>query len=154
GIAMVNGIDAFGTIRSKQAGFPHDVQNGVDMNVGPNVFLYVADVDGNLATAAAWGPSPDGVTDTQTATVDLVRVGVSTVNGWSANALWTFHVGTTANTNPTALASISSEVKDPTDPLNENSTASRGSFIVQFAEPVVPQTVGRSAKLNGFPFDG
>jgi hypothetical protein len=153
GIAMLNGTDAFGVNRSKQSGFPHDVQGGVDMNVGPNVFLYVADVDGNLATPAAWGPSPDGVTDTTTATVDLVRVGVSSVNGWSANTLWTFRVGTTALSDPPSVASVASEVKDPTDPTNPNSTASRGSFIVQFSEPMVPQSVGRSAALNGFPFD-
>jgi hypothetical protein len=153
GIAMVNGTDAFGVNRSKQSGFPHDVQGGVDMNVGPNVFLYVADVDGNLATPAAWGPSPDGVTDTTTATVDLVRVGVSSVNGWNANTLWTFRVGTTALSDPPAVASVASEVKDPTDPTNPNSTATRGSFIVQFSEPMIPQSVGRSAALNGFPFD-
>src|SRR5262249_27377795 len=35
-----------------------------------------------------------------------------------------------------------------------NSTSSRGTFIVRFSEPVVPQTVARSATLNGFPFDG
>jgi len=153
GIALVNGVDAFGVNRSKQSGFPHDVQNGVDLNLSPNVFLYVADVDGSLATPAAWGPSPNAPADTQTATVDRVRVGVSTVNGWNANTLWTFHVGTTANANPAALTSIASEEKDPTDPTNPNSTSSRGSFIVRFAEPMIPQTVGRSAVLNGFPFD-
>ena len=159
GMALVNGVDAFGMKHGSDPGFPHDVQNGVDRNLGANVFLYVADLDGNLGTTAAWGWTFSGVNpnekiETQTASVDTVRVGVSSVNGWTANAAWTFHVGTTTDTQAPFVISITSEFKDPTDPLNVNSTAANGTFVVEFSEPMVPQSVGHSAALNGFPFDG
>jgi hypothetical protein len=159
GMAMVNGVDAFGVRHNADTGFPHDVQSGVDKNVGPGVFLYVADLDGSLATAAAWGwtfssVNPSLRIETQTASVDTLRISVSTVNGWTANASWTSRVGTTADTQAPFVVSVASETKDPTDPTNVNSTASTGTFIVQFSEPMVPQSVGHSALLNGFPFDG
>jgi hypothetical protein len=159
GMALVNGVDAFGMKHGADTGFPHDVQNGVDRNLGANVFLYVADLDGNLGTIAAWGwtfdpLNPNAKIETQTASVDSVRVNVSSVNNWTANAAWTFGVGTSPDTQAPFVVSISSETKDPTDPLNINSTSANGTFIVQFSEPMVPQSVGHSAALNGFPFDG
>ena len=55
GLALVNGIDVHGVSHTLDVGFPHDVQSGVDKNAQPNVFLYVANVDNDLSTVAAFG---------------------------------------------------------------------------------------------------
>jgi hypothetical protein len=162
GMAMVNGVDAFGVSHVNDNGFPHDVVNGHDRNLGRRTFLYVADVDGNLSTPAAWGYKLAGngqrleIQDSAQhdgGALDTVRINVDSMNGLTVHAAWSFHIGAAADTRVPYVVSISSETRDPTDPLNAASVASTGSLIVEFSKPMVPRTVGHSATLDGFPFD-
>jgi hypothetical protein len=155
GLALVNGVDAFGVDRSAQ--IPHDLApNGADRNLGKRVFLFVADVDGNLATKAAFGGYTAGPNNSRieqaTSTISLVRVTAGLVNGIDLDAAWSFAIGAT-DTQPPYIVSISSEKRDPTDPLNPASIAADGTLLVKFSEPMVPSTVGHSAALDGFPYD-
>ncbi len=160
GLALVNGRDAFGVDRSSNPGFPHDLTtSGRDLNLGKRVFLFVADVDGNLATPAAFGgylPDPNnanGIIESTTSILDSVRINVFSINGITTEAAWTFSIGNTDTRQPFVI-SIGSEERSPLDLLNPNSTSSSGALIVQFSEAMVPRTVGRSAVLDGAPFDG
>jgi hypothetical protein len=75
------------------------------------------------------------------------------VNGVTMNAAWTLNIGTSPDARPPFVVSVASEVRSPADPLNPNSVDVGSSLIVEFSEPMVPQSVGHSATLNGFPFD-
>jgi hypothetical protein len=163
GMALVNGVDVFGVNHAADTGFPHDVQNGVDLNLGPNVFLYVADTDRNLSTIAAFGykaganNARDEIKNVAfhiNGFLDTVRVTCAAVNGASFNAVWTFHIGLTNDTRPPHVLHVLSEINDPTAPLNDSTADVHSSFIVEFSEPVVPKSVGVSAALNGTPYNG
>ena len=160
GVALVNGRDAFGVDRSGSPGFPHDLTtSGSDQNLGKRVFLFIADADGSLATPAPFGGylpdpgNPNGVIETTTSTLDSVRLNLFSVNGITTDAAWAFTIGA-ADTRPPFVVSIGSEERNPLDPFNPNSTSSTGALVVQFSEPMVPRSVGKSAVLNGAPFDG
>ena len=162
GLALVNGIDAKGVSHVTDTGFPHDVVDGVDKNVQPNVFLYVANVDGDLSTTAAFGWIPDPNNPNQrlevtTSNLSTIRITVGEVNGFSFDAIWTIHIGDTVDTSPPYVVRADSEMKDPTQPTNDDSASSVSSFIVEFSKPMVPHSVGTSAILdadNGNPYDG
>ncbi|MBL8842400.1 MAG: YncE family protein [Planctomycetes bacterium] len=160
GLALINGRDAFGVDRSTAVGFPHDLTtSGRDQNLGKRVFLFIADADGSLATPAPFGGyqpdpgNPNTILETTTSTIDTVRVNVFSVNGITTDAAWTFSIGN-SDTRPPFVVSIGSEERNPLDPFNVNSTSATGALIVQFSEPLVPRSVGKSAVLNGAPFDG
>ncbi len=164
GLALVNGFDVFGFNHATDPDFPHDVQGTVDRNLGPNVFLYVADVDRNLSTIAAFGYQIDptnpnlrveitDVANHANGTLDVVRVTVGIVSGLEYNAIWTFNIGNASDSRLPFIVRIDSELKDPTQPFNNASAATQSSFVVEFSEPVVPKSVGKSAALNGTPYN-
>jgi len=160
GLALINGIDAFGVDHSADIGFPHDLApTGNDRNLGKAVFLFIADVDGDLSTPAPFGgyaPDPGNANETietTTSVITKIRVNLDAVNGGSTNAAWAFTVGA-ADAQAPFVTSIGAETRNPVDPLNPASTAASGSFIVTFSEPVVPRSVGRSSTLDGAPFTG
>ncbi|MBL8842401.1 MAG: YncE family protein [Planctomycetes bacterium] len=154
GLAMVNGIDALGVNHANDPGFPHDVQGSVDKNLGNNVFLYVADSDRNLSTAATFGfdfnsasNTKDEIadaTDHENGTLDTVRITVARIAGYEWNAVWTIAIGATSDTRAPDIVRIEAEQRSPLDPLNPNSVDVASSFIVEFSEPVVPRSVGDS----------
>ncbi len=160
GLVLVNGIDAFGVDHKNDAGFPHDLSTtSVDRNLGKNVFLFVADVDGNLATLAPFGGyipdplNPNLIIEDPIAHIDTMRVNVFSVNGLTIEGAWSFTIGV-ADSRPPFVVSVGSEERSPADPLNPNSTSATGSLVVRFSEPMVPHSVGRSAELDGAPFTG
>jgi hypothetical protein len=164
GLALVNGVDVFGVSHATEDGFPHDVQGMVDRNVGPNVLLYVADVDGDLSTRAALGyqtgpPNDNSKVEIQdvashvNGALDTIRVAVGEVNGRSFHGVWTFHLGSLPDLRRPAVLRIDSETKDPTQPLNDASADVSSSFIVEFSKLMVPKSVGKSAALNGTPYN-
>ncbi len=159
GIVMVNGTDAFGRYRGNDIGFPHDfTAGGLDMNVGPGVILYVADEgDGVLATVAAFGGKSND-SDNRPDTTDLkqLRISLDSLNRRTVALFYVITIddGTNGDTvGPTAL-SLVAETPDPTDPLNPAKCSTSSRFILQFSEPCVPMSVGKTAALNGFPFLG
>jgi YVTN family beta-propeller protein len=173
GLAMVNGVDVFGVNHAGDAGFPHDVQGGKDKNLGSNVLLYVADLDRNLQTIAAFGykldpllvNKHDEITDSLTQHVngplDTVRITLAEVAGVKFDAVWSFHIGTTKDVRKPYVIRVTSEVKDPTQPLNAASADVHSTFLVEFSEPMVPNSVGEfafsgntyyNANLPRYPF--
>lgn len=160
GLALVGGKDVNGVNHTTDTGFPHDVQNGVDRNALPNAFVYVANVDYDLSTIAAFGYTIDPVTQKRSevtaATIDTLRITVAEVNGFSFDAVWTIHIGVATDAFPPLIVRTSSEIKDPLQPTNPDSASVSSSFIVEFSKPVVPRTVGSSALLDrsGNPYDG
>jgi len=164
GLAMVNGIDALGVDHKSDPNFPHDVQSGVDLNVGKNVFLYVADADRNLATFATFGYHFNSFTNTreeiqavsqhENGTLDAVRITVAAVGGNDYNAVWVAPVGNASDARRPVVVRVDSEERNPDDPANASSAAINSSFIVEFSEPVVPRSVGDSPIFNGVGFTG
>lgn len=159
GIVIVNGIDAFGIDRRGDVGFPSDLSaSGSDLNVGPGVILYVADTgDGNLATAAAFGGSSSD-TDGLPTTTDIrqMRITLNNMNGFPINGFYTVNVGTSStpdNVNPTVL-SVTRTFPSSADPMNPGTADPDTQFIVRFSEPVVPRSVGNSARFDLPPFRG
>jgi len=162
GMALVNGVDVFGVSHAADPGFPHDVQDNVDRNLGPNVLLYVADVDRNLSTLATFGyqngPNSsrleiNSILNHENGVLDTVRITVSSVNGFAFNAVWSFSLGVVSDSRRPFVVRVASEIKDPTQPLNDASADVSSTFLVEFSEPMVPKSVGRSAKLNGSPYN-
>jgi YVTN family beta-propeller protein len=175
GMALVGGEDANGDDRSVEAGFPVDPDpaTGEDRNAQKNVFLFIADLDDDFTTLAAFGDLNGAEVTVSTTT--FVRVEIDRINGAVIDALWTINVDAGAGPDSNApfvtklraekfqtLAQIDSKF-DPNlnpDPMLNPALANTAvvevttSFIVQFNEPVVPQSVGRSAMLNGAPFRG
>ncbi|MSR47861.1 MAG: YncE family protein [Planctomycetes bacterium] len=164
GVAMVNGVDAFGVNRSNDANFPHDVQGGVDLNLGENVFLYVADVDRNLSTFATFGfrfVSPNNsyqeissASNHENGALDAVRVTVATIGGINYNGVFSVTVGDTVDLRRPFVVRASAEVQSPLDLGNKSSAAVTSSFLVEFSEPVVPLSVGESPAFNALGFGG
>jgi YVTN family beta-propeller protein len=160
GLALVGGRDVNGVNHATDIGFPHDVQSGVDRNTLPNAFVYVANVDYDLSTPAAFGYAIDAVTQKRTevtaATIDTVRITVAEVNGFSFDAVWTIHIGVAKDSFAPLIVRAASEVKNPLQPTDPDSAAVTSSFIVEFSKPVIPRSVGSSALLDrsGNPYDG
>ena len=160
GLALVGGFDVNGKSHAADVGFPHDVVSGVDRNTLPNAFVYIANVDYDLETTAAFGyaidPDTQQRTEVTAATIDTVRITVAEVNGFSFDAVWTFHIGVANDAFPPLIVRAASEIKDPLQPTNPDSASVASSFIVEFSKPVVPRTVGMSALLDrsGNPYDG
>ncbi len=180
GLAMINGIDAFGKNHKNDVGFPVDPDPNdpaVNRNLGKNVFLYVADIDRKLSTFAAFGflrsaTNPNDLVETQTAEIgpeadpsarvpiDTVRLTLSEVNFVTMQAAWTFNILTATEvreSRPPFVVSVIAETRDPTDPTNASSADFASSFLVRLSEPAVPESVGNSAeyaKRNGLLFGG
>ena len=159
GIALVNGMDAFGKFRGNDAGFPHDLTaGGQDRNLGTGVILYVADDgDGVLGTIAAFGGSTHD-SDARPETTDLkqLRVSLTELGGRDLDCFWTITIddGTTGDKTLPSVLSLVAETPDPSDPLNPNKCAVNSRFIARFSEPCVPTSVGKSAVLDAPPFLG
>src|SRR6185369_2856402 len=152
GLALVGGRDVNGVNHATDVGFPHDVQSGVDRNTLPTAFVFIANVDYDLATTAAFGYEIDAITqkrkEVTAATVDTVRITVAEVNGFSFDAVWTFHIGVANDAFPPLIVRAASEIRDPLQPTNPDSASVSSAFIVEFSKPVVPRTVGTSALLD------
>ena len=164
GLAMVNGIDALGVDHKNDPDFPHDVQGGVDLNLGKNVFLYVADGDRNLSTFATFGYDLNTTTnqreEIQSASLhengplDAVRITVAAIHGNQYDAVWVAPVGAASDTRRPVVVRVEAEERNPNDLGNPASAAIGSSFIVEFSEPVVPRSVGLSPAIDGIGFTG
>jgi len=159
GIVLVNGVDAFGKDRSKDAGFPVDLDGAnVNRNLGKGVILYVADDgDGDLSTFCAFGGSAsDGDNNPLTTTITQLRVSLGELYGRSIDAFWTITVanGIGGDVLGPKVLSLVAETGDPADALNPAKCSTNTRFIVRFSEPCVPLSVGESAELEGTPFAG
>ncbi|MFO0982428.1 MAG: hypothetical protein U1E76_11950 [Planctomycetota bacterium] len=113
-------------------------------------------VDSDLASVAAFR-GWDGDNDQRIDTTDMkkMRVRCNQVNGQQVNGFWVISVG-----DPDTEAPLVEEII-PTDPVpgqpeigGRSSAQTESSFIITFNEPVVPQSVGLSAKFNASAFDG
>ncbi len=159
GVAVVNGIDAYGKFRGNDPGFPKDLSgSGADRNLGAGVILYIADDgDGDLSTVAAFGGSSSD-SDSSPTTTDLtsLRISLNDLNGRSIDAFYTVTIANSAlgDTVGPSVVSITAESVDPLDPLNPAKCSTSSRFIIRFNEPCVPTTVGKSATLDGTPFIG
>ena len=159
---MVNGFDAFGKFRGKDAGFPHDLTaGGQDRNLGVGVILFVADdaisPDEKLDTIAAFGGSAQD-SDALATTTDIkqLRVSLSELSGISIEGFWTITIvdGTLGDKTLPVCLSMAAESPDPASPLDPHGCSPHSRFIARFSEPCVPSTVGKSALLDGKPFLG
>jgi hypothetical protein len=159
GVLVVNGVDAFGVYRAAEPGFPHDLTaGGQDRNLGPGVVVYVADTgDNSFATVAAFGGSTSD-SDNLATTTDIaqIRVSLNSLDNRNVSAFYTITIddGTTGDVTGPKVISLQAESPDPTDPLNPAKCTTSTRFIIQFSEPMIPSSVGKSAALNGFPFLG
>ena len=163
GVAVVDGIDAFGRDRSTEAGFPVARDEGgrnrnlafVDADgVHHSVFLFIADHDGDLSTIAAFNPKSGA--ESQRSALSAIHLRLKGVRSLDLDGAWKIDIGTAGAPDqlPPQLLRVAREVPDPDDPQNGRAASPYTSFRVEFDEPVVPQSVARSAALNGFPFNG
>lgn len=164
GLVTVNGLDANGTDRSQDVGFPIDLDaNGNNRNVGAGVLLFIADADDDLSTIAAFGftgniSNPNEVT---TSTVAEVQVRVREINQLPIDGLFQINIdpnpsdANPADVTPPQVVGVTATGALPsTDPLCPNLVDVTSGFVVEFSEPVLPPSVARSAVLQGSPFGG
>ena len=164
GLAMVNGVDVKGVDHSGHPDFPHDIVDGVDRNLGRNVFLYVADIDRDLSTYATFGfdfdpfsnanSEIDTVTAHENGDLDAVRITVAEIGGVNYNGVFSISIGSGVDIRRPSIVRVAAEEPSPLDPTNKDSADVGTSFLVEFSEPVVPVSVGQSPKFNAVSFIG
>ncbi len=154
GIVLINGIDADGVDRSGEVGFPEDIdtrgqnrnlEHGDRNGVRRDVLLYIADDDDDLSTFTAFTRGGESVTSP----LSFVNITLGTVNGGvTINGRWTISIG--ADTTPPRVEWVRADRTIP-DPANPGQTLVdvNSSFVMRFNKPMIPETVGQSAFLNG-----
>ncbi|MEW6746141.1 MAG: hypothetical protein AB1486_25660 [Planctomycetota bacterium] len=162
GIPIVNGRDVFGTDRTQDDGWPEDLSGtGRDRNARAQ-FVYIAtfpkkDVQGSeLASRAAFGGTDtDSDQDPTTTDIRELRITVNEVNGSKIDAFWTIFVGVPDTTTPNLVLFQAQKPVPGQDTINGLPSAEIDStFLVQFNEPLVPQSVSLSARFNPDTYKG
>jgi hypothetical protein len=138
--------------------------DGVDRNLGRDVFLYVADIDRNLSTFATFGFDFDPGTNSnreiktvdahENGVLDAVRITVGEIGGVGYNGVFSISIGAGTDSRRPTVVRVVAEEQSPLDPTNKDTADIGTSFIVEFSEPVVPVSVGQSPRFNAVSFIG
>ncbi len=147
GIATTNGENVFERAIDNQPGFPAWLNaQGQNQLLGKRVFTYIASTgDQDVNTLSAFGGSAAAP---QTSNLQEIRVRLHEIGGIVINGFWVLRVGSGANPPPPTLTAITPTLPK-TPPLFEDGklvVEPFTSFIVDYSEPVVPESVGFSAE--------
>jgi hypothetical protein len=163
GLATVGGKNAQGVDVTTLPGWPVEPNSsGIDRNAQPGAFVYVAlgandnPVTTDLEPPVAFGGSKqDSDGDPSTTDIKQMIVHVHSVNGITFDAFYTINVGT-PDTNPPAVVDIVAKNPVPGEPTIDDlpSADVNSSFQLTMNEPMTPQSVGLSARLNAQTFNG
>lgn len=153
GIATIKGKDVFGTKRSNDPDFPTWLAaNGKNLLVDNNVFAYIADDQGadlSMTPRAAFGgtQATPGIS-----TIQEVRIRIDEVDGVIINGYWVVKIGD-ANGAPLSTAAptldevVALSPVSPPKLQNGNPVVETFSqYSLRFSEPMVPWSIGFSAK--------
>ncbi len=151
GIAVIDGKTVNGTSVKNNPDFPRwDDAKGKNRLVGKKVFTYVSDLgDQDLSSIAAFGGT---VGTPETSAIKEVRVRLSSVGGVIVNGYWVLKIGdgTGVPVDAGTVNIASFTAKSPVTPqkyVNGNLVVDAfSSFVVEYNEPVVPESVGFSAE--------
>ncbi len=148
GIAAIDGKTAQGAKVGSDPAFPTwlDVK-GKNQLVGKSSLAYVATVgDQDLSTIAAFGGT---AADPETSAINEIRVRVNEVDGVTINGFWVLKVAGFDDPLPAPVLVASIDALSPITPAKSTDgkelVESFSRYVVQFTEPVVPETVGFSA---------
>ena len=152
GVAFIGGksvqATAEGKKAKKMANFPAWVNSkGKSLLVGKDTLAYIADTDDDLQTIEAF--SPGGNPEESTAAE--VRVRLNEVGGVIVNGYWVLKVGDgtgqlPAQPKPTITSFSAKHPLTPPAMKNGNPVVeSFTNFIVEYSEPIVPESVGWNA---------
>ncbi|MBI4881717.1 MAG: YncE family protein [Planctomycetes bacterium] len=151
GIAVIDGKTVDGTSVKSNPDFPRwDDAQGKNRLIGKDVFTYVSDLgDQDLSSIAAFGGT---IGTPETSAIKEVRVRLAAVGGVIVNGYWVLKIGdgTGAPVDAGALTIASLSAKSPVTPqkyVHGNLVVDAfSSFVVEYNEPVVPESVGFSAE--------
>lgn len=154
GVAFINGksiqTTAEGKKAKKMANFPNwPNSKGKNLLINKSTLAYIADTDDDLQTIEAF--QPGGMLEVGTATE--IRVRLNEVGGVIVNGYWVLRVddGTgmgvpAAAPNPTIIGFTAKHPVTPAQMVNGNELVeSITNFVVEYTEPVVPESVGFNA---------
>ncbi|MFO0982427.1 MAG: YncE family protein [Planctomycetota bacterium] len=165
GVAAVGGKDASGKDLTKEQGWPVEPNSsGGDRNAAASSFVYIArglrtkskKPDPGLTPPAAFGGwTKDSDGDVSTTDITKIKMRVHSVNGIELNCFYTIAVGAADADAPrsvrvTAVTPVPGQPDFNGVPSADVST----DFLVEFSEPMTPQSVGLSARLNTTAFNG